>query len=176
MKINVDILSAKSIDEARRQIDALIEKLHKLEKELPRRLAEYGAADAQVRFDNAAYDILVYGGGSHPAISVTAQQTDNGYAVVANGKEVCFVEFGAGVYYNGDGGSYLGTRPVDIAGIGEYGDGKGQNPSWYFKDEATGEVRRTHGTPASNALYFTARDMEEKVAEIAKEILTNDRH
>lgn len=180
MVLKLNVLDARSIDEAIKKIDKYIEKLKRLETELPKALCEYGAVQAQAKFDYAVYDVYAgsafepeVGTGGGTDIEVHAEPIDNGYAVIANGEKVCFVEFGAGVFYNGGGESYKGTRPEEIAGIGEYGLGKGKKNSWYFTDEF-GVVHKTHGTPASNAMYFTSQDMREKVEEIARRILNDD--
>lgn len=172
--IELDV-SVRGLSSAIKRMSKRVSKMRRLQTELPKALAEYGAANAQIRFDNAAYDIMLLIPGTytpyagyHPSIEVEAVPMDDGYAVVANGKEVCFVEFGAGVYFNGDGGTYLGTRPPGVVGIGEYGKGHGKRKAWAMPD---GEL--TLGTPASNALYFTAQDMKEKIEEEVRRILND---
>ena len=177
MKIYVD-LTMRGISKAIGDLEKFIEKLKRLETELPEALARYGEVQAKARYDTAAYNIMLFdaqgnidGSGSHPNIQVHAEQEEDGWAVYADGQEVCFVEFGAGVYYNGDGGNYAGIRPPGIVGIGEYGRGHGKNPQWGLPKEAGGGV--TRGTPASNALYFTAQDMKEKIEEEVRRILND---
>jgi hypothetical protein len=172
MKINVDVLSKYSIGNAMTAINSYEAKLKRLKEELPKALAEYGMNEATVRFSYSVYDILLSGSWSTPDIRVSAEQTENGWAVVANGKEVCFIEFGAGVYYNGSS-SYLGNRPTKVVGIGEYGKGKGKRDMWVFYDNS-GDKTFTHGTPANNALYFTAQEMRSKIAETARSILNGN--
>ena len=173
MKINVDVLSKHSIGNALTAINSYEAKLKRLKEELPKALAEYGMNAATVRFSSSVYDILLSGSWSTPNILVSVEQTENGWAVVANGKEVCFIEFGAGVYYNGGNSSYLGNRPAKVVGIGEYGKGKGKRDMWVFYDNS-GDKTFTHGTPANNALYFTAQDMRSKIAETARSILNGN--
>lgn len=175
MKITINAFSLSSVKDAVLHLRKYAAKLKRLEEELPKALAEYGRDDAQVRFDNAAYDIvaLVPGlyqpfAGYHPSIKVTAEPSERGWKVIAEGQEVCFVEFGAGICYNGDD-SYLGERPPGIVGIGEYGEGRGKQPQWLYGNPA----EWTHGTPASNALYFTAMDIEDIIEETARKILND---
>lgn len=175
MDLSID-LDLGSIDKAIAFIDKYINKVKRLETELPKVIAEYGAAQAQAKFDAAAYDVMVVIPGktdvssiaSHPSIDVHAEPTDTGWAVYAEGKEVCFVEFGAGVHFNGDGGNYLGNRPEGVVGIGEYGKGHGQQNAWGMPDGGV-----TYGTPASNAMYFTTQDMREKIEEEVRRILND---
>lgn len=180
MKLALNIMSLSSVERFAEALNAYKAKLQRLATELPRVLAEYGAEQARVRFSTAAYDILAVSGtddigkiGSSGAdVTVTTEPIENGYRINANGREVAFIEFGAGVWFNGEEG-YYGERPAGIVGIGEYGKGYGSRPVWAFKGE-NGEWVKTHGTPASNALYFTARDIEDMIAETARGILNGD--
>ena len=173
MKIAIDPLSESSWNAAIAQLEKYEKKIRQLETELPKALAELGETEAQVRFNSACYDILISGIWDTPNISVTAEPTEKGFAVVASGHEVCFVEFGAGVYYNG-AGSYLGTRPPGVVGIGEYGSGLGKRWAWAFTDAVTGEKKITRGTPANDCMYFTAAEMRRRIADTARRILKND--
>lgn len=173
MNVKVDVLSVKSIEDAISKIKDYKDKLERLQTELPKALAEYGMERAQIYYDYAAYDIYLDGTGGGADVEVSVEPTPNGYSIVARGEKVAFIEFGAGIYFNGDGGSYLGERPPFIANIGEYGMGNGSKPTWFFTDEM-GESHGTHGTPASNALYFTMRDVKDRITEIAREILSHD--
>lgn len=172
MTITINPFSLTSIEKAQAQLDTFKAKLKRLETELPRVLAEYGATVAKANFASAPYDILLSGSWSNANINVTAEQTDNGWRVLASGREVCFVEFGAGVWFNGGGETYLGTRPNGIVGIGEYGSGHGKQNVWVF---GTGEDKTfTQGTPASNAMYYTAEELKRRIVDEARRILNDD--
>ena len=172
MIIKINPLSLVSIEKAQAQLEAFKAKLKRLETELPRVLAEYGATVAKANFAKAPYDILLSGAFGHANINVTAEQTDNGWRVLASGREVCFVEFGAGVWYNGGGETYLGTRPNGIVGIGEYGSGHGKQNVWVF---GTGDDKTfTQGTRASNAMYYTAEELKRRIVDEARRILNDD--
>ena len=172
MIIKINPLSLASIEKAQAQLEAFKTKLKRLKNELPKALTEYGATVAKANFASAPYDILLSGSWSNANINVTAEQTDNGWRVLASGKEVCFVEFGAGVWYNGGGETYLGTRPNGVVGIGEYGSGHGKQNVWVF---GTGEDKTfTQGTPASNAMYYTAEELKRRIVDEARRILNDD--
>ena len=179
MNVTVNVLSLISVENAIKDLDRYIDKLKQLEEELPVALAEYGVPIAQMLYTNAAYDVFVHSGtdpyddamqAGAKDIEVTMEKGDKGAWIVAKGEKVLFVEFGAGVYFNGDE-SYLGTRPEGISNIGEYGSGLGSNPVWGFSDEYGHHV--THGTPASNAMYFTEQEVIEHIAEVARRILND---
>lgn len=182
MNININVLSTISIENAVKDLDRFINKIKRLEEELPKALAEYGVPVAQMLYDNAAYDIFAHWGtdpyespmqAEHPDIKVKPESDGRGMSIVARGEKVLFVEFGAGVFYNGEE-AYLGERPDGVVGIGEYGLGLGNRPVWGFTDKETKEHHVTHGTPASNAMYFTEQEVIEHVEEVARRILNND--
>lgn len=90
------------------------------------------------------------------------------------GKDVLFIEFGAGVHYNGS----VGTSPSPFGEefgytIGSYGLGKGANDSWIYFDDETQKFRISHGTEA--ALPMTRADLAivTSVLDIAHEVFGN---
>ena len=103
-------------------------------------------------------------------VEVGIEARQGGYAVYADGEEVAFIEFGAGVYYNG-AESYKGHRPPEVARIGEYGQGKGKRNTWAYYDENR-VLHFTHGNPPANAMYYALQDTISKLQTIAKEIFT----
>lgn len=154
-------LSAASIDNAIREIEEYKYWVRQKCEQLSERLAEIGAKEAKVRFGGAYYD-------SNNDVNVTTEPTENGWRIVAQGKAVFFIEFGAGVHFNG-AESYPGQRPPGIVGIGEYGKGHGKRDTWVFIDENGNKVF-THGNPAAMPMYSARKAMEQEVLRIAKEV------
>lgn len=109
-------------------------------------------------------------------ILVGVEREGDGYAVYAQGDQVAFIEFGAGVFYNGSGANYKLGRPPEISGIGEYGKGKGSQPLWGYYDKNgmtyNGKpfVHLTHGNPPANAFYHASVDTRRKIKDIAREV------
>lgn len=130
-------------------------------EQLAKRLADIGLGEATIRFASAQYSGV-------NDVQVTVEPTATGYAIYARGEAVCFIEFGAGVYYNGEE-PYPNPRPDDIARIGEYGDGKGKQKSWGYYDDNKNLVI-THGTPAAMPMYFASSVMRREVEQIAREV------
>lgn len=154
-------LSVSSINNALKELKAYSAWVKKKTVQLVERLAMIGVAEATVRFFGAYYE-----GGND--VSVEAEQIENGWKITANGEAVCFIEFGAGVYYNGPE-PYPLPRPSGVSKIGEYGQGKGKQNTWgYYSDN--GELVLTHGTPAAMPMYFTSRTMQKEIAKIANEV------
>lgn len=160
MVIDID-LNTKSIDAAIRQVEKYKRWVDSKTQELVKRLAEVGLEEARVRFSGAEYS------GENDA-EVTVEPIADGFKIVATGQAVFFIEFGAGVYYNGTE-PYPEPRPKGISNIGEYGDGKGKRKAWGFYDES-GELVITHGTPAAMPMLHASRTMQQEVERIAKEV------
>ena len=154
-------LSTSSIAKAIKELKEFRDSLEAKKNTLLERLGEIGVHEASVRFTTAMYDGV---NDSH----VSLETTDNGYAIVAAGHAVAFIEFGAGVYHN-SGDPYPGPRPEGIVGIGEYGKGYGKRQTWVFRDEA-GEKVFTHGNPAAMPLWYASEEMRSKITQIAKEV------
>lgn len=127
-------------------------------EELCERLAEIGVTKAQVNFAAAYYD------GDEDS-SVKAEKRDSGYAVVARGTTVLFVEFGAGL---------IGGGHPEANGMtpGSYSDtvGKGQwdNPEgWIYQHDKP----RSHGNPANMPMYDAMKEIELQLERVAREVL-----
>lgn len=154
-------LSASSIGNAIKQLQKYRNSLEGKKNKLLERLSEIGVREASLRFTTAIYD------GINDS-SVSLETNPNGYAIVARGKAVAFIEFGAGVYHN-PGEPYPDPRPEGIVGIGEYGKGHGKRQAWGFTDES-GELVITHGNPAAMPMWYANEEMRSKILKIAREV------
>ena len=162
-------LSTKDINRAIKEIEKYKQELLRKEKEFLERLAYAGVKEASLRFTTAIYD------GVNDA-TVDLEQTPTGYAIVARGNAVAFIEFGSGVYHNGSE-PYPNPRPAGIVGIGEYGKGKGKRRAWFYNGEpgTNGEVQpsgvvKTRGNPAAMPMYYASEEMRRSILQIAKEV------
>ena len=154
-------LSVDSIDNAIREIKAFRDSIEQKKYRLLEELTKIGLREASVRFTTAMYDGV---NDSH----VRAELTHFGYRIVAEGKAVAFIEFGAGVYHN-PGEPYPDPRPTGIVGIGEYGKGYGKRQAWGFRDDS-GELFVTHGNPAAMPMWYASEEMRSKIQKIAQEV------
>ena len=90
--------------------------------------------------------------------------------VFADGEDAVFMEFGAGVYYNGAAGSSPNPLGANLGfTIGSYGKGNGAKETWGYYGE-DGELHLTHGTPASMPLYRALQSVRQDIVQIAKEV------
>ena len=133
----------------------------KKEKQLLEGLARIGLKEASVRFTTAMYDGI-------NDVSVHLDEIDNGYTIVADGKAVAFIEFGAGVYHN-TGEPYPNPRPQGVVGIGEYGKGQGKRKAWGYKDE-NDELVITRGNPATMPMWYASEEIKDSVLRVVKEV------
>ena len=174
MTVDVNVFDYASVSRAKRRLDTYLDLKEKAD-ELCRRLAELGCTRAKLDFSNAIYD-------GENDVEVNIKPIDNGYAVVASGNAVMFIEFGAGVYYNGSG-SYPGELEPGVVGIGEYGQGRGKNNWWYYSGplgNGTGEpstkvpgLNITHGNPPAAAMYHAKREVQDAKDRIANEVFNS---
>lgn len=90
--------------------------------------------------------------------------------LIVEGKELLFIEFGAGVYYNGAEGSSPHPKGQEFGYvIGSYGKGHGVQKVWgYYADN--GELILTHGVEATMPMYRASLNIAENVVKIAKEV------
>ena len=154
-------LSVSSIEDAIKQLTAYRNSLDTKKDMLLEKLANIGVKEASVRFTTAMYD------GVNDS-SVSLETISDGYAIVAEGHAVAFIEFGAGVYHN-PGEPYPNPRPEGIVGIGEYGKGHGKRQAWGFKDDS-GELVITHGNPAAMPMWYASEEMRNNILKIAREV------
>lgn len=111
MKIKVR-LSDAGLRDAERQIQEYKTTLNKKAQEFAKALAQKGIDVATVRFANAQY-----AGDNDVTVEHDPVQTPNGFAIVAHGKAVAFIEFGTGVMHS----AYGGELPDGVGEHGTYG-------------------------------------------------------
>ena len=169
--VNINVFDPQSIDKAIQAIERLQSKLAKLD-DFNKRLSDIGVTVAREAFDSVAMFDSRYGG-----VEVTVEYKENGFTIKANGENVAYAEFGAGVYYNG-AEPYQGERPSGIDRIGQHDTINGSNKSkgtrqlwaYYTDNEAKTGLQKTRGIPASQGMYLARKYMAEETVNIFKEI------
>lgn len=166
-------LNAASIEKAVQEVKAYRRSVGEKAEILRQRVAQEVAALAETGFNSALYDDILRGGPKAPDVLVEVENGNNVSLVIAYGKEAVFVEFGAGVSYNGAAGSSphpMGQATMML--IGTYGKGYGAREVWgYYED---GELKLTRGTPASMPMYLALQEVAARVFNIAKEVFGGD--
>ena len=150
-------LSDDSIGDAVKELRRYSEWVAQKEEELRSRLAMLGATVASIRFSGA-----IYNGTNDVSVSV---DDDGKVAIIrAEGRDVAFIEFGAGIKY-GYGHPQAGEFGV---GPGTYPEGKGHwdNPKgWWY-----GSGQHSYGNPPAQAMYSAVKEIAENVTRIATEV------
>lgn len=153
----IDPFDPKSIKKAYERVKRYSDTFDRKCEIFCEKLLSEGMEIAKRRFDVAQYD------GDNPGITVNIEHDGDTWRLTATGEKVFFVEFGTGVYYNG--AERYPNRPSDVAGIGEYGKGKGKQQGWYYGD---GEY--THGNMPAFAMYEADARIRMRIEELAKEV------
>lgn len=140
-----------------------------------KRLADMGMQEASARFSAADFDSDT--GGAGVGFSIT--RMPNGYIITAYGSQAVYVEFGAGITFNGGVGSYNYPKdpPPEIDPIGMHptngkstnGLSGGANP----KGWRTPSGRHTYGIPAQMPMYNASKKMRENIERVAREVFGN---
>lgn len=172
MKIKVR-LSDAGLRDAERQIQEYKTTLNQKAQEFARALAQKGIDVATVRFANAQY-----AGDNDVTVEHDPVQTPNGFAIVAYGKAVAFIEFGTGVSHS----AYGGELPAGVGEHGTYGKGNGQHKRWYYYGESgnagtpvkqvdgKGQLNYTSGNDAAMAMWGAVEEMASQVEATWREV------
>lgn len=159
--IRFDILNPDSIAKAEEQLKQYIADIQRKQDIFMERLSQWGQTTMEFRWMDIMYD-------SPHFETFGCEKTADGFMLTAEGEAVCFIEFGAGVHYNGSE-RYPIPRPEGVVGIGEYGHHLGRFDHWYYKD-ANGNSIRTEGNPANMPMYYTMQDIIDNITRIAREV------
>lgn len=170
--INVSLNTA-SINAAVQELRDYAKWVERKAAELRERIAYFIAKDASAVFNTAMAEDDLWAGAITGSVEVSVEpQGDNMTLVIANGKDAVFMEFGAGVYFNGAVGSSPNPWGTDLGfTIGSYGFGQGKKEVWGYRGE-DGEIHLTHGAPASMPLYRAVQSVSRDIERIAREVFS----
>lgn len=160
-RIVINPFDKKSIERACEIVTQYKKDFESKEAEFIRRLAEIGVSVASAGFSTADYD------GVNDVV-VSMEKTETGYAVIASGKTVGFIEFGTGVRYpEWDDSTTAYTPPPH----GSYGKGRGKNPhGWWFRGSEGADARHTYGNQPAEAMLTARNQMIDQAVQIAREV------
>lgn len=168
-KITIE-LTESGIDKAIKELEEYKKDIKRKTALLQDRIAKRIEEEADKGFASAIVDDLVRGGYQKPDVTVNYTTKGDISVVVAQGEDAVWVEFGAGVYHNGNLGSSPHPRGSELGmTIGGYGQGKGKQRSWGFKDEE-GTLHVTRGTPAQMPLEKAVLSVLDELPQMAKEV------
>ena len=167
-------LNASSINTAIKEIKEYQKDIEKKSKELRHEIAEELKKEIEKIVRSSMVDDLVDGGYKTPNVTVSYRDHgENTTVVAAIGSDIVWIEFGAGVHYNGG----VGTKPnpyanevPGIVGIGEYGQGRGAQDKWVFSDGDGSHW--TYGTKATMPMYNATKNVLRNIEDIARRVFS----
>ena len=172
MVLVIDGLSEKSLKNAAKEIDRYARQFADRNREFVQRLCDVGMT---VIFEN------LNGAGDStpptpdtPVVRMSMGAMKMEAVLTLRGKDVVFVEFGAGVFYNGHpGGSPNPLSETADLGfeltIGSYGKHQGLNEYWHYQTDS-GQWRTSRGTEATMPLYKADMKIVQDFVGIAKQV------
>lgn len=90
--------------------------------------------------------------------------------LVVEGSDLLYIEFGAGIRYNGSAGTSPHPKGEEFGyTIGSYGKGQGKNDFWFYYAD-TGETVMSHGTEATMPVFRASQEIIQNIRRIAREV------
>ena len=182
VQITIDPFDEASIKRAKARIDEYRKWIQDTLNQLMDIIAEFGKIEAINRVAHIDTGETL---NSIDGYSYFAAYRKKDAMIVAGGAAI-WIEFGTGVFHN-EPDEYP-ERPPGIGGIGEYGQGQGENPEgWYYPtDRVELALRRENGTPVrmrsgqylahtrgmpqNMFMWNTAQEILRKIPALAKEV------
>lgn len=169
MRVTLNPLDPSSFVKAAKKVRAYENKVINNNREFLKDLALEGIMEADdVLSSEAVADDYVAPHLStlNPHVMNGKSKGDMSITLRLQGEQAVFVEFGAGVYYNGSPGTSPHPYGVELGfTIGDYGSGLGKNDTWeYVKN---GKYHITHGTPAAMPLYHAGVKIKQSARILA---------
>ena len=169
--IKIDLFDGKSLDNAIKQIQEYQRTLNDKCEMFVRRLAEVGIPIIDQNIDSAAGDSDK---GHNTYIKINSFGSYSQAQLIVEGKDLLFIEFGAGVHYNGNLGGSSHPKGKEMGyTIGSYGKGQGKNDFWFYYADS-GEAVMSHGTQATMPVYKAGVEIRRQILKIAREMFGGD--
>lgn len=166
-------LSESEISRALKELAEYKQEILRKTELLREKVAERLKDEAHSGFSGAVVDEQILKGGSaspkYAQVDVSVDNRGSVTVVVAKGEDAVWVEFGAGVYFNGSPGSSPHPRGAELGmTIGGFGKGNGKKETWGFYED--GELKLSRGTPARMPMSRAVTTVCNDIQEIAKEV------
>ena len=170
-------LSTDSIGKAILELNAYRAGLKAKADELRDLIAETIRWTAADGFSTALADDIIRGGTPvYSNVSVSVSTSGDVTVVMADGEHAIFIEFGAGVWYNGSKGQ--SPNPLNDQNhlgftIGEYGKGYGKKNAWGLPGSTSTNPIISRGTPAAMPMYHGVQDAVANLVSLARQVFGN---
>lgn len=160
-------LSSKSIQNALKEIEAYKKQFIDRNELFVRRLAELGVPVIDQNIAAAHGDSDK---NHNTYIKINSFGSYSEAKLVVEGSDLLYIEFGAGIRYNGSAGTSPHPKGEEFGyTIGSYGKGKGKNDFWFYYAD-TGEAVMSHGTEATMPVYRASQEIIQNIRRIAREV------
>jgi len=157
-RIVINWSDQNSINEAIKELEQYQKDVRDFQKKFCKELAEVGRQKAQTIYDS------FYLEGFNEPVQCVVEETTYGAKLVANGTDVCFIEFGTGV--EADGSVHEGyTFTPGSWSSSELGKGIFSELGYWFYNGT-----RFTGTPPAHAMTQAIAEMESKASEVAQKL------
>lgn len=165
-KISIS-LSEKSIQNAIKELNQYKNDLKRKNDEFVKHLAELGIPIINQNIASAAGD----SDKSHNTyIKINSFGDYSQATLVCEGRDLLFIEFGSGVFYNGSAGTSPHPKGSELGyTIGSYGKGQGKNDFWFYYADS-GESVMSHGTESTMPVYKASIEIMQNIRRIAREV------
>lgn len=165
-KISIS-LSEKSIQNAIKELNQYKNDLKRKNDEFVKHLAELGIPIINQNIASAAGD----SDKSHNTyIKINSFGDYSQATLVCEGRDLLFIEFGSGVFYNGSAGTSPHPKGAELGyTIGSYGKGQGKNDFWFYYADS-GESVMSHGTESTMPVYKASIEIMQNIRRIAREV------
>lgn len=166
MNLNV-VLSPDGIDKAIKELDQYKDLLRAKLNLFVSRLANNGYHVINERKQTEGDSDSSFA----PTVRIKTGRNTCRATVSISGRDVLFVEFGAGVHYNGSLGSSPNPKGLELGYyIGSYPQQKHAGEDFWFYQDESGKWQMSHGTKAGMPMYRAALSMRAHIASIAQEV------
>lgn len=166
-QIKINLFDSRGLDKAIQQIRQYQNSLNDKCAEFVRRLAEVGIPVIDDNIASAAGDSDK---GHNTYIKINSFGSYSQAELVVESKSIIWIEFGAGVHFNGHLGSSPHPKGNELGyTIGSYGKGQGKNDFWFYYAD-TGEAVMSHGTQATMPVYKAGLEIKRQILKIAREV------
>lgn len=165
-KISIS-LSQKSIQNAINEVRKYQRELIDKNEVFVRRLAELGIPIIDQNIADAEGDSDK---NHNTYIKINSFGSYSEAKLVVEGSDLLFIEFGAGLHYNGSDGTSPHPKGEEFGyTIGSYGKGQGKNDFWFYYAD-TGEAVMSHGTESTMPVYKASVEIIQNIRRIAREV------
>lgn len=181
-RINISLTTKGSLQNAIKQLEQYRDKIDNKADIFIERLALLGVPVIREKFASADTDDFDFDRSHYTHIQLESFGDHHKATLVVEGRNLFFVEFGAGIHFNG-GGSPNPSVVQDVPGgtlyhaggaelgytIGSYGKHQGLKDFWFYYDDQGGS-QMSHGTKASMPMYSAEMEIISKIQQLAREV------